>query len=112
MPESTWTVAEPRKLSFDAPVTALNVRIANGAVNVVGTDEAGARLEVSGIEGPPLIVTQKGSRPSERKMRRYSSTLSSFALRDVTLQVRQRLAQLKVTLIVTLIGSTFGQPQR
>ena len=39
MPESTWTVAEPRKLAFDEPVTALNVRIVDGMVNVVGTDE-------------------------------------------------------------------------
>ena len=31
-------------------------------------------------------------------MRRYSSTVSSFALREVTLQVRHREAHLKVTL--------------
>ncbi|MEV2244200.1 DUF4097 family beta strand repeat-containing protein [Streptomyces sp. NPDC049970] len=59
MPESTWTVAEPRKLTFDEPVTALNVRIVDGMINVVGTDEATARLEVSEIDGPPLIVTQR-----------------------------------------------------
>ncbi|MGW3627785.1 DUF4097 family beta strand repeat-containing protein [Streptomyces sp. NPDC000880] len=61
MAESTWEVAEPQKLTFDDPVTALNVRIVNGTVNVVGTDEGSARLEISEIEGPPLIVTQKGS---------------------------------------------------
>ncbi|MFF5894717.1 DUF4097 domain-containing protein [Streptomyces argenteolus] len=60
MPESTWTVAEPRKLTFDDPVTALHVRIVDGAVNVVGTDETTARLEVSAIDGPPLVVTQEG----------------------------------------------------
>ncbi|MFE5239202.1 MULTISPECIES: DUF4097 family beta strand repeat-containing protein [unclassified Streptomyces] len=60
MPESTWTVAEPQKLTFDDPVTALHVRIVDGAVNVVGTDESTARLEVSRIDGPPLIVTQEG----------------------------------------------------
>ncbi|MFD8687330.1 DUF4097 domain-containing protein [Streptomyces sp. NPDC059651] len=59
MPVSTWAIAEPRKLTFDEPVTALNVRIVNGTVNVVGTDEPTARLEVSAIEGPPLIVTQQ-----------------------------------------------------
>ncbi|MFJ5845930.1 DUF4097 family beta strand repeat-containing protein [Streptomyces sp. NPDC092903] len=59
MPVSTWTIAEPQKLTFDEPVTALSVRIVNGTVNVVGTDEPTARLEVTGIEGPPLIVTQK-----------------------------------------------------
>lgn len=57
MPE--WSVAEPRKLTFDAPVTALHVRIVNGTVNVVGTDEGSARLQVSRVEGPPLRVTQK-----------------------------------------------------
>ncbi|MFJ6568479.1 DUF4097 family beta strand repeat-containing protein [Streptomyces sp. NPDC091292] len=56
---SEWSVAEPRKLTFDAPVTALHVRIVNGTVNVVGTDESSARLEISQIEGPPLIVTQE-----------------------------------------------------
>ena len=56
---SEWSVTEPRKLTFDAPLTALHVRIVNGTVNVVGTDEGSARLEVSDIEGPPLTVKQK-----------------------------------------------------
>ncbi|MFF9361982.1 DUF4097 family beta strand repeat-containing protein [Streptomyces griseoluteus] len=56
---SEWTVAEPQKLSFDAPVTELNVRVVNGTVNVVGTEESSARLEISDIEGPPLIVTHR-----------------------------------------------------
>lgn len=58
MPE--WTVSEPRKLTFDTEVDVLHVRIVSGTVNVVGTDEGSARLEVSEIEGPPLIVTQDG----------------------------------------------------
>lgn len=57
---SEWSVAEPRKLTFDEPVSDLQVRIVNGTVNVVGTDEGSARLEVSEIEGPPLVVTQQG----------------------------------------------------
>jgi hypothetical protein len=56
---STWAIAEPQKLTFDDRVTALSVRIVNGTVNVVGTEEPTARLEVSAIEGPPLSVTQK-----------------------------------------------------
>ncbi|MFJ7904482.1 DUF4097 family beta strand repeat-containing protein [Streptomyces sp. NPDC096198] len=56
---SEWSVAEPRKLTFDTPVTALHVRTVNGTVNVVGTDESSARLEVSEIEGPPLTVTHR-----------------------------------------------------
>jgi hypothetical protein len=57
---SEWSVAEPGKLTFDEPVTELHVRIADGTVNVVGTGEASARLEVSAIDGPPLRVTQRG----------------------------------------------------
>ncbi|WP_405684611.1 DUF4097 family beta strand repeat-containing protein [Streptomyces sp. NBC_00057] len=60
MPVSTWAIAEPQKLTFDDPVTSLNVRIVGGTVNVVGTEEPTARLEISAIEGPPLIVTQEG----------------------------------------------------
>ncbi|MFI1679724.1 DUF4097 family beta strand repeat-containing protein [Streptomyces sp. NPDC020607] len=56
---SEWSVAEPVKLTFDAPVTALHVRVVNGTVNVVGTDEGAARLEVTEIEGPPLRVTHE-----------------------------------------------------
>ncbi|MFJ4739319.1 DUF4097 family beta strand repeat-containing protein [Streptomyces sp. NPDC088775] len=60
MPVSTWAIAEPQKLTFDDPVTSLNVRIVGGTVNVVGTEEPTARLEVSAIEGPPLAVTLDG----------------------------------------------------
>ncbi|MFH8338433.1 DUF4097 family beta strand repeat-containing protein [Streptomyces sp. AM6-12] len=53
---SEWSVAEPRKLTFDAPVSTLQVRIAGGTVNVVAAEEGPARLEVSDLEGPPLTV--------------------------------------------------------
>ncbi|OIK27705.1 DUF4097 family beta strand repeat-containing protein [Streptomyces malaysiense] len=56
---SEWSVAEPRKLTFDSPVRTLQVRIAGGTVNVVGTEEGPARLEVSDIAGPPLLVTHE-----------------------------------------------------
>ncbi|MFB7373786.1 DUF4097 domain-containing protein [Streptomyces sp. NPDC056222] len=56
-----WSVAEPTKLTLTDPVTRLRVRIVGGTVNVVGTDESTARLEVSSVEGPPLVVTQEGS---------------------------------------------------
>lgn len=56
---SEWSVAEPGKLTFDEPVSELHVRIVNGTVNVVGTTEGPARLQVSEIEGPPLIVTHQ-----------------------------------------------------
>ncbi|GAA0917834.1 DUF4097 family beta strand repeat-containing protein [Streptomyces thermoalcalitolerans] len=57
---SEWSVGEPRKLTFDEPVTELNVRIVNGTVNVMGTDGSSVRLEISEIEGPPLMITQQG----------------------------------------------------
>ncbi|MEU7578150.1 DUF4097 family beta strand repeat-containing protein [Streptomyces sp. NPDC041068] len=56
---SEWSVTAPRKLTVDTPVTALHVRIVSGTVNVVGTDESSALLEVSEIEGPPLTVTHE-----------------------------------------------------
>ncbi|WP_345650135.1 DUF4097 family beta strand repeat-containing protein [Streptomyces tremellae] len=69
MPRSTWRVAEPHTLTFDLteqPLTALRVRVVGGTVNVVGADPAalaaqgGARLEISDIQGPPLVVTRDG----------------------------------------------------
>ncbi|MFF4057125.1 hypothetical protein ACFYZ8_11710 [Streptomyces sp. NPDC001668] len=60
VPKSEWSVAEPNKLEFDVPVNDLHVRIVNGTVNVVGIDESSTRLEVSEVEGPPLIVTLEG----------------------------------------------------
>ncbi|MDI5966488.1 DUF4097 family beta strand repeat-containing protein [Streptantibioticus silvisoli] len=60
MSERNWTVAEPRRIVFEEPVGELHVRIVGGTVNVVGVDEGPARLEVAELDGPPLIVTQKG----------------------------------------------------
>ncbi|MEV0178360.1 DUF4097 family beta strand repeat-containing protein [Streptomyces sp. NPDC050625] len=57
---SEWSVAEPTKLTFDDPVSELHVRIVNGTVNVMGTDQGSAHLEISDMEGPPLVVTQEG----------------------------------------------------
>ncbi|MET9431783.1 DUF4097 family beta strand repeat-containing protein [Streptomyces sp. NPDC003036] len=59
MPE--WSVTEPRTFALDDPVTSLKVRVVHGTVNVVGVDEGPARLEISEVVGPPLIVTQRGS---------------------------------------------------
>ncbi|MFG3348067.1 DUF4097 domain-containing protein [Streptomyces sp. NPDC048018] len=56
-----WSVTEPRKIPLTESVTRLRVRVVNGTVNVVGTDESSARLEISEIEGPPLVVSQEGS---------------------------------------------------
>lgn len=53
---SEWSISEPEKLTFDGPVSALNVRVVGGTVNVVGTDSGPARLELSDLDGPPLTV--------------------------------------------------------
>ncbi|GJF32193.1 hypothetical protein KNE206_48930 [Kitasatospora sp. NE20-6] len=53
---SQWTVEGPEKITIDEPVTALHVRIMGGAVNVVAADGP-ARLEVTDLEGEPLLVT-------------------------------------------------------
>ncbi|KUL53360.1 hypothetical protein ADL22_04205 [Streptomyces sp. NRRL F-4489] len=57
-----WTVSAPRTLEIEEPVDALTVRLVGGTVNVVGTTEGGpARLEVSELSGPPLVVTRTGT---------------------------------------------------
>ncbi|MGW4725138.1 DUF4097 family beta strand repeat-containing protein [Streptomyces sp. S1] len=56
-----WSVTEPTKLAPADPVTRLRIRVVNGTVNVVGTDESSARVEISEIDGPPLVVSQDGS---------------------------------------------------
>ncbi|MBT2406750.1 MULTISPECIES: DUF4097 family beta strand repeat-containing protein [unclassified Streptomyces] len=58
--QTTWSVAEPQKLTFEEPVTELRVRVVGGTVNVVAADEGPARLEVAEVDGPPLHVVQEG----------------------------------------------------
>ncbi|MFG2584561.1 DUF4097 family beta strand repeat-containing protein [Streptomyces malaysiensis] len=54
---SQWSITAPQKLTFDDPVSTLDVRIVGGTVNVVGAAPGPARLEVSEIDGPPLKVS-------------------------------------------------------
>ncbi|MFE9929087.1 DUF4097 domain-containing protein [Streptomyces sp. NPDC005533] len=58
--QSTWHVAAPQKVTFEAPVTELRVRVVSGTVNVVAAEEGPARLEVTEVDGPPLYVVQDG----------------------------------------------------
>ena len=55
MPTSEWTIEAPASLEFD-DVTELRVRLIAGSVAVLATDGK-PTLEVSSIEGDPLIVT-------------------------------------------------------
>lgn len=58
-----WSIAESRTLSFaDDPIADAEIRVMGGTVNVVGTDEPVARLEVSAVAGPPLLVRRDGER--------------------------------------------------
>ncbi|AQA14017.1 DUF4097 family beta strand repeat-containing protein [Streptomyces malaysiensis] len=54
---SQWSITAPQKLTFDDPVSTLDVRIVGGTVNVVGAAPGPARIEVSEIDGPPLKVS-------------------------------------------------------
>lgn len=57
---TSWTIDAPRELTFEE-VSALTVRIAAGHVDVVATTGK-PRLEVSAIEGPPLLVEHTSGR--------------------------------------------------
>lgn len=57
---TSWTIDTPRELTFEE-VTGLAVRIAAGHVDVVATSGQ-PRLEVSTIEGPPLLVEHTSGR--------------------------------------------------
>jgi Putative adhesin len=55
---ATWMLDGPDKLGFDE-VREVEVRIVEGAVDVVGTDDQ-ATLELSELEGEPLRVRHEG----------------------------------------------------
>ncbi|MBB5117018.1 DUF4097 family beta strand repeat-containing protein [Streptomyces eurocidicus] len=57
--QSEWSLSAPQQLTFEGPVTALAVRTLGGTVNVVGTDSGPAALQLSEIDGPPLVVTHR-----------------------------------------------------
>lgn len=59
--EHSWQISEAQNLDFDDPVETLHVHVVNGTVNVVGTAEPGARVEISEVQGPPLVVTHEGA---------------------------------------------------
>jgi hypothetical protein len=60
---SEWSVDHAQTLTFDEePLHELNIRIVNGTVNVVGSEDPTTRVEVSEMEGPPLKVTLQDER--------------------------------------------------
>jgi DUF4097 and DUF4098 domain-containing protein YvlB len=66
----TWTVDAPQRLSFDEPITRLDVSLIAGRLNVVGTDGP-ARVEIAnaGGGGKPIIVEEGEGRLSVRHER-------------------------------------------
>jgi Putative adhesin len=51
----SWSVEQPDQLTFDGPVRALKLGVAQGRINVIGTDGP-PTLEVTRITGRPLTV--------------------------------------------------------
>ncbi|WP_070194714.1 DUF4097 family beta strand repeat-containing protein [Streptomyces oceani] len=62
MPDCSWEIPQPRTLEVEDPVGELDVRLVNGAVNVVGTDQPTVRIEVSELSGPPLRLSRTGTK--------------------------------------------------
>ncbi|MFB4196370.1 DUF4097 family beta strand repeat-containing protein [Streptomyces carpaticus] len=60
---SRWEVSAPQTLTFEEhPVRELRVRLVGGAVNVVGTSDPTAEVEIAEVTGEPLIVQREGGR--------------------------------------------------
>ncbi|GGX91405.1 DUF4097 family beta strand repeat-containing protein [Streptomyces hiroshimensis] len=105
--ESEWSLSTPQNIAFEGPVTALDVRAVNGTVNVVGADGGPARLELTGIDGPPLKVAHQGGRltvgyddMAQKSRLGWFSRKSWNRSADVTLTVP---AEASVT--VTVVGA-------
>ncbi|MFC0530640.1 DUF4097 family beta strand repeat-containing protein [Phytohabitans kaempferiae] len=64
----TWTIDSPRRLSFEEPVTRLDVHLISGRLNVVGTDGP-ARVEIANAGGKPIIVEESEGRLTVRHER-------------------------------------------
>lgn len=88
---TSWTIDTPRELTFDEnEVAALEISIAGGHVDVVAT--AGRpRLEISALEGTPLVVELESGRLSVRYDEDVPAMLSRwvrpFERRSVTISV-------------------------
>ena len=57
-----WTVDQPTVLDVDEPIGDVEVRLVAGHVDVVSSDGDSARIEVTEVDGEPLIVTVEDGR--------------------------------------------------
>jgi hypothetical protein len=76
----TWTVDGPQRLTFDEPVSRLDVYLISGRLNVVATDGP-ARVEITHAGRKPIIVELRDGRLSLRHERtpRWPGLLWWFA---------------------------------
>lgn len=60
-----WTIDEPRRFTFDGPISRLDVYLVTGRLNVVGTDGP-ARVEIASAGRRPIVVEEGDGRLSIR----------------------------------------------
>ncbi len=65
---ATWSIDSPQRLAIDGPVGRLEVSLAAGRVNVVGTDGP-ARVEITRVGRRPVLVEHTGDRLVVRNKR-------------------------------------------
>lgn len=63
-----WTVESPQRLTVDAPVTRLDVRLVSGRLNVVATDGP-TRIDVTQVGRRPVLIDHSDGRLTIRQQR-------------------------------------------
>ncbi|MEU8255287.1 DUF4097 family beta strand repeat-containing protein [Micromonospora inaquosa] len=63
-----WTIESPQRLTLDAPVTRLDVRLISGRLNVVATDGP-TRIDVTQVGRRPVLIDHTDGRLSLRQER-------------------------------------------
>ncbi|WP_432986095.1 DUF4097 family beta strand repeat-containing protein [Dactylosporangium sp. CA-233914] len=57
---TAWKISEPQRLALEGDVTELSVSLVSGRLNVVGSDDGPARVEVAEMGDRPVDVTLDG----------------------------------------------------
>ncbi|MET7638408.1 DUF4097 family beta strand repeat-containing protein [Streptomyces sp. NPDC005438] len=57
--QTEWELSAPQTIELTDPVTELDIRLVGGTVSVVGTDDDTARIEVTRINGPEVVLRQE-----------------------------------------------------
>jgi hypothetical protein len=77
-----WTVDRPTVLEVDEAISAVDVRVVSGHVDLVCGEGDGAHVEVTEIDGPPLRVTVADGRLTIAHEALQWSSLLGFRLRS------------------------------